>query len=175
MPSTVKPIAIVQGAESAEIQRLFRAFADRHVATARIAGAIEEGEPGQGRKSNRLRSLTDGLSYPVFQDLGAGASGCSLDPASVVLASEAVRVGIAAGCDLVMLSKFGKMEALNGSGLIPAFVAAIEAGIPVLTSVAPKFAAEWDAFADPYYVALPAKEDAVEDWWQAVRAAPAAA
>lgn len=164
----MKPIGMVQGAESAEIQRLFRAFADRHGGTARIAGAIEEGEPGR-RRSNHLRSLSDGLSYPVFQDLGAGASGCALDPTSVVLASEAVRAGIEAGCDLVVLSKFGKMEALNGSGLIPAFIAALEAGVPVLTSVAPKFDAEWDAFASPYYVVLPAEDDALEDWWRSVR------
>lgn len=167
MQSTVKPIAMVQGAESPEIQRLFRRFADRH-AGLRIAGAIEEGEPGR-RKSNRLRSLTDGLSYPVFQDLGPGASGCALDPAGVVLASEAVRAGIARGCDLVILSKFGKIEAVNGSGLVPAFVAAIDAGVPVLTSAAPRWHDAWEAFASPLFVSLPAEEEAIEQWWRDLR------
>ena len=162
-----KPIAMVQGADSPEIQRLFSRFVDRH-AGLRIAGAIEEGEPGR-RKSNRLRSLTDGLSYPVFQDLGPGASGCALDPGSVVLASEAVRAGIARGCDLVILSKFGKMEAVGGSGLVPAFVTAIEAGVPVLTSVAPKWKNAWEAFASPLFVILPAEEEAVERWWRSRR------
>lgn len=163
-----KPIAIVQGAESAAIQALFRAFADRHAGSARIVGAIEEGEPGR-RRSNRLHVLSDGSSVPVFQDLGSGASGCALDPTSVIEVSEAVRAGIAAGCDLVVLSKFGKMEALSGSGLVPAFAAAIEAGVPVLTSVAPKFAAEWESFASPFYIVLPAEETALDAWWRAVR------
>jgi hypothetical protein len=164
-----RPIAIVQGAESAVVQGLFRDFVDRHAADVRIVGALEEGEPGKGRKSNMLRNLADGLSHPVFQDLGSGASGCSLDSTSVVLASEAVRADIARGCDLVVLSKFGKMEAESGSGLIPAFVAAIEAGVPVLTSVSPRFTEAWDRFASPFFVMLPAEVGAIDDWWAAVR------
>ena len=164
------PIAMVQGDERAVIQRLFRAFVGRHAHNARIVGAIEEGEPGR-RRSTRLYLLSDGSSLPVFQDLGSGASGCALEPASVIEIGEAVRAGIAAGCDLVVLSKFGKMEALGGSGLVPAFAAAIEAGVPVLTSVAPKFAGEWESFASPLYVSLPAVEAALEAWWSAVRKA----
>ncbi len=167
MPSRVKSIAVVQGAESAAIQELFRRFADRHKGL-RVAGALEEGEPGR-RRSNCLRSLSDGVSYAVFQDLGAGASGCALDPASVVSAGEAVRAGIARGCDLVILSKFGKMESLGGSGLVPAFVAAMEAGVPILTSAAPKWADAWAAFASPLFVTLPAEEEAIEQWWCALR------
>lgn len=169
MQSSIRPIAIVRGAESAAIQLLLRGFADRHAGAVRIVGAIEEGEPGRGRKSNRLRNLADGLSHPVFQDLGAGAAGCSLDSTSIVLASERVRVDIAAGCDLVVLSKFGKMEAENGSGLIPAFVAAIEAEAPILTSVSPRFDAAWEAFASPYFMTLAANAEAIEAWWAAIR------
>ena len=47
------------------------------------------------------------------------------------MAAAAVRRDIAAGCDLVVLSKFGKLEA-GGGGLRDAFGAAIEAGVPVL-------------------------------------------
>lgn len=166
-----KPIAVVRGAAGGEIQRLLRAFVDRH-ASARIAGVVEDDGTAGVRRSNRLRSLGDGADYPVFQDLGSGASGCALDGASVVLAGEAVRDGIAAGCDLVVLSKFGKMEAESGSGLVPAFIAALEAGVPVLTSVAPKYAAAWDAFASPLFDMVPAEDVALDRWWNAVRGEP---
>jgi hypothetical protein len=64
------------------------------------------------------------------------------------------------------LNKFGKLEA-DGGGLRDAFSEAIEAGVPVLTSVAPAFAAAWEEFANSLYVVLPADADRIEAWRQA--------
>jgi hypothetical protein len=166
MDFSTKPIAVVQGAETAVIQQLLAEFCARWQQSIRIVGVIEDAlgdscscAPGH------LRNLTGGRSFPIFQDLGPGSTGCSLDGASLVEAGEQVRRDIAGGCDLVMLSKFGKFEAENGSGLLPAFAAAIEAAVPVVTSVAPKFMAAWDKFADPFYVVIPATLPAIEAWW----------
>jgi hypothetical protein len=79
-----------------------------------------------------------------------------------------VRRDIAQGCDLVVLSKFGRLEA-EGGGLRDAFGAAIEAGIPVLTSVSGKFGKAWQNFAAPLSVTVPDDADAIEAWWEAVR------
>jgi len=73
-----------------------------------------------------------------------------------------------AGCDLVMLSKFGKLEA-DGGGLRNAFGAAIEAGVPVLTSVSSAYTAKWEAFATPLFTVLPPDAAQVDSWWQSVR------
>ena len=175
MESEIRPIAIVQGAESSAIQRLFRMFVERQRASARIVGLLEDAcDTGGGSCGpGRLMNIADGLSYPLFQDLGIGSTACSLDAGGVILAGAAVCRDIAAGCDGVVLSKFGKLEAENRSGLIPAFAAAIEAGVPVLTSVSPKFAAAWSAFAAPLYVTLPADMDAIETWWSETRMAVA--
>jgi hypothetical protein len=83
-------------------------------------------------------------------------------------ATEAVRQDIAAGCDLVVLSKFGKLEAAN-SGLADAFRAAIEADVPVLTALSPAGETAWQAFATPLFVTLPADTAAIDAWWQRVR------
>jgi Protein of unknown function (DUF2478) len=83
-------------------------------------------------------------------------------------AAEAVRQDIARGCDLVLLSKFGKLEAGN-SGLVDALTAAMEAHVPVLTSVSPAFEAAWAKFAAPLFVTLPADAVEIDAWWQAVR------
>ena len=171
----MKPIAIVQGGESAMVQGLFRDFVLRN-ADLRIAGAIEEpGERGGGRRDNRLRSLGDGMHYPVFQHLGAGAAGCALDPKAIVTACEAVRRDISAGCDVVVLSKFGKLEAESGSGFVAAFAGAIDADVPILTSVSPRYADAWNAFASPFFMTLPAEGDAIDDWWRAVCVRPVGA
>ena len=64
-----------------------------------------------------------------------------------------------------MLSKFGKLEA-ERSGLSAAFAAGVEARIPILTSVAPKFDAQWRTFASPLFEMLPPQMAAIEAWWR---------
>lgn len=167
MPSSAKPIAVLQGADSAAIQALLSAFAARWQDAVRIVGVVEE--PEGGEDSSLLRNIVDGMTHRLFQELGAGSEGCSLDPSGPVQAGELVRRQMEGGCDLVVLSKFGKLEAENGSGLMAAFIAAVEAGVPVLTSVAPRFDARWASFADPLFVRLPADMAAVEAWWEDVR------
>lgn len=157
------PIGVVQGATTEEIQALFRDFVARLGPAARIVGVLED---------EALTSLADGRQFPLYQDLGACASSCALDAQGVVLAGEAVRQDIEAGCDLVVLSKFGKLEAESGSGLTAAFVTAIEVGVPVLTSVAPRFAAPWSAFAAPFYRVLAPNPAALDGWWRSVAANP---
>lgn len=47
----------------------------------------------------------------MFKDPGPGSMAYHLDENGVARAAEAVRRDLAAGCDLVLLSKFGKLEA----------------------------------------------------------------
>jgi hypothetical protein len=79
-----------------------------------------------------------------------------------------VRHDIAAGCDLVLLSKFGKLEA-DERGLFGAFQAALDAHIPLLTSVSPAFEEPWKRLAGQSFIILPADPDAIGVWWQPVR------
>jgi hypothetical protein len=53
-----------------------------------------------------------------------------------------VRREIEQGCDLVVLSKFGMLEA-DREGLADAFIAALEADIPGLTCVSERFQKAW--------------------------------
>jgi hypothetical protein len=158
--TAAKPIAAVQGGTSAEIQRLLQAFVAELQPATRIAGVIEEDPDGDGR----LRSLTDGRAFPIFQDLGSSSCACGLDAGSVASACEAVRRDVAAGCDLLVLSKFGKLEA-ERSGLAGAFTAAVETRTPILTSVGSKYDAPWRAFAAPLFVMLRPELAAVRQWW----------
>jgi hypothetical protein len=169
------PIAVVQGAESEAIQQLFENLLTAPWRPARIAGTIElagDGEAGNCGPG-ALRSIADGASYPLFQDLGPGSTACALDSGGVTLAGAAVCRDIAAGCDLVVLSKFGKLEAENGAGLLGAFIAALEAGVPVLTAVSPRNQERWHAFAAPYYEVVGPRIADIAEWWAAQ--SPAAA
>lgn len=170
MNDLVKKIAVVQGVPSAQVQQLFPTLVERWQPTARLAGVIAEdhGLPDRSCSAGFLRSLGDGERFPIFQDLGPGAKTCHLAGDGAVAAAVTVRRDIAGGCDLVMLNKFGKLEA-EGGGLRDAFGAAIEAGIPVLTSVSAKFVAAWESFAAPLFVVVPDDADRIDAWWQAVR------
>jgi hypothetical protein len=160
-----KPIAIVQGASSAVIQRLFGDLVERLRSEIRIAGMLEEGHGPKfkARDVGVLKSIVDGKSFPIFQNLGSGAKGCSVDPEGPATAAHAACVDLKNGCDLLVLSKFGKLES-ERQGLTAAFIAGLEAGIPILTYVAPQYAEQWEQFAAPFFVVLPGDLDVVESW-----------
>lgn len=164
MLDPVKPIAAIQGGDSEAIQALLRDFADAVAATGRVAGVVERSAAGSNAGDPELCTF-DGRRFPIFQDLGPSSTACSLDSAGIVTACSAVLQDMAGGCDLLVLSKFGKLEA-ERSGLSAAFAAGVEAQIPILTSVAPKFDAQWQTFASPLFEILPPRMTAVQDWWR---------
>jgi hypothetical protein len=167
-----KPIAVIQGAATPVVQALLREFAGRLGPAVRIAGVVEEPQNGddQACGAGELRSLRDGSLFRMFQDLGADSAACRLDASGVLSACHAIERDIMAGCDLVVLNKFGKVEA-DRSGLAAAFSAAIAAGVPILTSVSPKFDAAWERFAASLYVVLPPNLAELDRWWRAQPAA----
>ena len=172
MSEAMPSIGVVQDGDGADVQRLFRGLVDRWRSTAHIVGVIEEadGEVPQPRNARHLVSVTDGARFRIFQDLGPGSTACQIDPDSLLSAGEAVRREIQTGCDLVILSKFAKLEAEHRGGLMPALLSAVEAGVPLLTSVGSKFDAAWNRFAERNYVSLSADPPALDDWWCRVRA-----
>jgi len=165
----MQKIAVIQGAPGPLVQGLFQTLAERWQPGTRVAGVIAEGH-GLGERAcsaGYLKSLLDGKRYPIFQDLGPGSETCHLTGDGAVGAAVAVAADIARGCDLVILSKFGRLEA-NGGGLRDAFTAAMEAGVPVLTSVSGPHARLWETFATPLFTLVPPDANAIEAWWRAV-------
>ena len=164
----VQPIAVLQGASGAAIQEALRRFVDRWTTSCRLVGVIEKTTQA-ARISTQLQSIADGRIFPLLQDLGSGSSGCALDAMGPIQAGEMVKHQITAGCDLVVLSKFGKLEAENGSGLLPAFVSAFKHNVPVLTTVSPKHEAAWTSFASPFFTFLPLDDLTLDEWWRSVQ------
>jgi hypothetical protein len=169
MDTSAKRIAVVQGAPSAAIQAMFHALVERWQPTVRIAGVVAEdhGLPDRKCRAGYLRSIVSGALYPIFQDLGPGAEACHLKEEGALAAAAAVEKDIVAGCDLVLLSKFGKLEAA-GQGLTEAFTTVLAANLPLLTSVSPAFEAAWRDFAAPHFEILPAEAESVETWWRTI-------
>jgi hypothetical protein len=104
----------------------------------RLAGLVTESHGLADRhcQAGYLWILATGARFSIFQDLGPGVALCHLDGVGAIAAAATVQNDIAAGCDLVLLNKFGKLE-IAGDGLAGVFRALITAGFPLLTSVLP--------------------------------------
>ena len=170
MEDTTKIIAVVRGAPNAEIQVILRALADKWRPDVRLAGLVAEdhGLAGRHCQAGYLRNLTTGARFSIFHDLGPGVAMCHLDGIGAAAAAAGVESDIAAGCDLVLLNKFGKLE-IAGDGLASAFRAAITAGLPLLTSVSPAHDEAWRRFVGREFAVLPADPAAIDLWRHTVQ------
>lgn len=156
----------VRGAPNILVQALFRELAlIWRTAGLRVAGVVEDVfyAPDSGEPTRWLRDLATGVRYPVTQTLGPGSSACRIDGSGFASACVAIERAVRRGCDLAIISKFGKLEAERG-GLADAFRITLDAGIPTVTAV-PAYAEEaWLAFADAYTAFVGADREAVESW-----------
>jgi hypothetical protein len=134
-----------------------------------LAGLVAEDHelPDRHCQAGYLRNLMTGARFSIFRDLGPNVAVCHLDGIGAAAAAETVQCDIVAGCDLVLLNKFGKLE-IAGDGLASAFQAALAAGVPLLTSVSPAHQEAWCQFAQREFAVLPADPAAIDLWCQAV-------
>jgi hypothetical protein len=170
MDEPTKIIAVVRGAANAEIQEIFRELADQWRPDVQLAGLVAEshGLPDRHCQAGYLRNLATGARYSIFHDLGPGVTDCHLDGIGAVAAAATVQRDIAESCDLVLLNKFGKLEAAGG-GIAGAFRAALAAGFPLLTSVSPAHDEAWRQFTKREFAVLPADPAAIDLWRRAAQ------
>lgn len=158
-------IAVLEGADGETAQAMLAEAAESwRAAGARVAGLIAEAHalPGRDCAAGFLRDIATGERYPVYLEVQPRDTSCHLDGAGMAAAAAALRAQVAAS-DVVILSKFGKLEAA-GEGLLPAFKAALEAGRPVLTTVSGRHREAWADFA-PEMEILEPRAGALADWW----------
>jgi hypothetical protein len=169
MDDRSKAIAVVHGASGPAVQDAFRSLVDRWPML-RIAGVIAEahGLSDRACSAGYLHRLGTDERFAIFDDRGPGSTVCHLEGGGALAAAEAIRRDIAGGCDLVLLSKFGKLEA-GGGGLFAAFKAAIDEGIPVLTSVSPAAAKKWESLATREFATLSADAAEIDAWIERLR------
>jgi nucleoside-triphosphatase THEP1 len=113
-----------------------------------------------------LRDIVSGETVSIRLQEAPRTTSCRLDADGVGAACSGL-LGQIAASDLVVLSKFGKLEAMR-QGLAAAFLAAFSAGKPVLTTVSGKHRDAWRAFA-PDAVSLPAEDAALQQWWRGLQ------
>lgn len=135
----------------------------------RLVGALQYDLGPMETCGIEFEVLPTGQRMGLSQDLGSGSNACRLDPAAMAEAAALIKRGIEAGAELAIFNKFGAQEA-GGDGLRAEMIDAVMAGIPVLTTVPERFAAEWAEFTGGESTLLPCQPDAILAWWQALHA-----
>ncbi|PZQ18000.1 MAG: hypothetical protein DI565_04605 [Ancylobacter novellus] len=164
-------IVALRGAAGFVVQARLAAFAKARAAEGlRVAGCVEEfsGSEGAGCAGRALRDVATGRRRLIGQELGSGSLACHLDAEGVTQACQDALEAIDRGCDLLILAKFGKLEAAR-SGLVDAFAAAVERHIPIVTSVAPQFADLWDVYSGGLATYAEPSRTVLESWWLGLR------
>ncbi len=134
-----------------------------------VGGLLQHGRMDEnGHWRMVLTDLRTGRLHPISQDLGAGSATCSLDTSALVEASQVLRREIAARPDLLIVNKFAGLEA-EGRGLVAELFAAIEAEIPILTTLAVRHRPAWDRIMGGAGDMLDPTEAALWDWWRRTR------
>lgn len=142
----------------------------------RVAGLVQSTvrEHPDARCRVVLENLDTGGRHDLTQNLGTGSQSCALDATALADASRVVREALAGDAQLVVISKFGALEAAGG-GFRDEFTQVVSADMPLLTTVSRRLLGEWQAFAGELAQCLAPRGDAIVDWWEALQSPPAKA
>lgn len=159
-------IAAIANREERDSQALLRAAAEAwRAAGANVVGILAEDGDTEGECSAAfLRDIASGRRFSIHLDAAPAGTSCHLDTDGVDDACAGLLPQIA-GADIVVLSKFGKTEAMR-RGLWAAFCEATAAGKPLLTTVSAKHRDAWTAFAGDATWLEP-ESGPIERWRQA--------
>lgn len=164
-----RPMAAIANREGQDSQNLLSGIvASWREAGVRVVGVLAENSDAEGACSAAfLRDIASGRRYSIQLDAAPAGTTCHLDAAGISDACARLLPQIP-HADIVLLSKFGKTEA-KGEGLWAAFYGAATAGAPLLTTVSPKHAEAWTAFA-PDATWLEPDPRSILRWWQVAKA-----
>ncbi|RJF67390.1 DUF2478 domain-containing protein [Rhodopseudomonas palustris] len=149
---------------------LLQGFADDLSASGdRVVGLVQFGDRLAGATRSGATLLHSGERVPLYQNLGAHAAGCRLDPGQLLAAGDRIGSAMDDGADLVIINRFGQQEC-EGRGLLHLIVRAISADIPVVIAVPAKRFDAWIRFAEGMSVRLRCDRGALDAWWASLSA-----
>jgi hypothetical protein len=131
----------------------------------RVAGVLQHPvcSDAAGHCDVALEELTTGVRTDLFEDRGPGASGCRLDVAALAEVNGKVVRSFDADPELLILNKFGKVEA-EGRGLLDLVAIAVDRGIPVVIGVPIRNLEAWRNFAGGLSVEFSSDPSEIADW-----------
>lgn len=113
-----------------------------------VAGIVQHNQFIRDRaKCNmEVEELASGMVLKISEDRGKEARGCRLDRGALSEAAALLSASIENGPELVILNKFGKLEA-EGRGLRDTLADAVQLGVPIIVGVPYRNIEQWRVFA----------------------------
>jgi nucleoside-triphosphatase THEP1 len=160
--------AVVYGAGD-DPDRLLLNFSEHlHRSGRRVAGIVQLGRAGQAGNSNFGAIMLPGNEVVrMAHDPGSSPFGCRLHAGWVAESASMIADAIDRGVDLVIVNRFGKLEA-EGRGFIHLIKQAVSADIPALIAVPEHRFAAWIRYSGGMNVRLACRRAALDRWWQSV-------
>jgi hypothetical protein len=145
-----------------EPDRLLREFVqDLTIRGYRVVGLIQT-RLGDGSAAVTVSPTGETISFA--QTLGAVPNSSSLGGCDLAVAAARIDALIESGVDLVIINRFGKLEA-EGTGLVDEIARAVSFDIPVVVAV-PEFRfSEWLSFCRGMGVKLSCRNGSLQSWW----------
>jgi len=175
-PAPIPVAALVYRESSRDADRLLAEFARDMLARGRRLHGLVQQEtrpPGDGRPRRQLADLRTGRLYPLSQDLGPGSRACSLDPGALASASHLLREALQARAELVVVNRYGVIEAAGG-GFAQEMLALMCEGIPLVTVVSQALLPDWHRFTGRMSEELPVARAPLQAWFERVAGASGA-
>jgi hypothetical protein len=130
-----------------------------------VRGLLQDGQPGTASTCATLflEDIGTGRRIQAFEQRGAAARGCRLDPAGLAESAGWLREAIAAQPNVLFVNRFGHQEA-EGRGLRDEIAAAVVAGLPFVIAVHHPLLPKWHAFAGEGCSFATADPERIEAW-----------
>ncbi len=169
------PIAAIvyttRGVADGPMTALARKLRERGLRVRGLVQEVTHDGPGGARRM-MLTDLAGGERFDISQKLGSGSGPNCVDPGVLAETSGVLRRALEEGADLVIVSRFGELEAAGG-GFAAEMLALMGEGVPLLTAVSTRFLESWQRFTDGAGAELSPDLEALEGWFAGL-APPAA-
>ena len=130
-----------------------------------VAGLVQfntfERDPGTCDMA--VEELFSGTVLQLSEDRGKEASGCRLDRSILAEAAGLLVNALEESPDILVLNKFGKVEA-EGEGLRDALAKAVELGVPIVVGVPFRNLDQWRLFAGDMAEECPIDSKQIQRW-----------
>ncbi|MFA6267335.1 MAG: DUF2478 domain-containing protein [Pseudolabrys sp.] len=133
-----------------------------------VAGLVQLNtfERDPGKCDMAVEELFSGTVLQLSEDRGKEASGCRLDRSILTQAAGLLLAALDQQPDILVLNKFGKVEA-EGEGLRDALAKAVELGVPIVVGVPFRNLDQWRIFAGEMAEECPVDSPHMQKWLSA--------
>lgn len=133
-----------------------------------VAGIVQHNKfiRDRTRCDMEVEELASGTVLQISEDRGREARGCRMDRGALLEAAGLLSASLESEPDLLIINKFGKLEA-EGRGLRETLSDAVQLGVPIVVGVPYRNIEQWRSFAGGMAEECPIGSSRLYDWlWQ---------